>query len=347
MRLVAEGAAARPAWERVLAADPAATISQTPAWLDCVCAVGPWRDATRVYATDDARELVLPLVRRRGSPQALLVEGSMPFGWGNGGLLCGGGELSPADVAAVVAELSRRRPVRISLRPGPAREESWSRGMPASAARAPHFSQSVDLAGGFAAVAARFSKSARRNVRRAEKGPLSVEWQEGGRLVPVFDRLYRASVDRWAAHHHEPRALARWRARRRDPRRKFETVAERLGPACRIGVAWLAGEPAAAIVVLSHGQHDTSWRAAMDQELAAGTSANELLLSLAIEEACRAGRRWYHMGDSAPSSSLAEFKRRFGAKGEHHTAYLLERWPLTAAEQHAKRAVKRVVRFRD
>ena len=66
-----------------------------------------------------------------------------------------------------------------------------------------------------------------------------------------------------------------------------------------------------------------------------------------IEEACRAGRRWYHMGDSTPSSSLAEFKRRFGAGEEHHTVYLLERWPLTAAEQLAKSAVKRVLRFRD
>jgi hypothetical protein len=347
MRLVAEGAAARPAWERVLAADPAATISQTPAWVDCLSAVSPWTDATRAYATDDGRELVLPLVRRRGSPRALPVEGSMPFGWGNGGLLCGDGELSAADVAAVVADLSRRRPVRLGLRPGPAREESWSRGMSGSAGRAPRFSQTVDLAGGFADVAARFSRSTRKNIRRAENGPLTVEWQEGARLVPVFDRLYRASVDRWAQRQHEPLALARWRARRRDPRRKFETVAERLGPACRIGVAWLAGEPAAAIVVLSQGQHGTYWRGAMDEAVAANTRASELLHSLAIEDACRAGRRWYHMGDSAPSSSLADFKRRFGAGEEHHTAYLLERWPLTAAERFAKSAVKRALRFRD
>jgi Acetyltransferase (GNAT) domain len=347
MRLVAEGAEARPVWERVLAADPTATISQTPAWLDCLCAVGPWTDATRAYAMDDGRELVLPLVRRRGSPHALPVEGSMPFGWGNGGLLCGDGELSATDVATVVADLSRRRPVRMSLRPGPAREESWSRGMPGSAGRAPRFSQTVDLAGGFAEVTARFSRSTRRNIRRAEDGPLTVDWQEGGRLMPVFDRLYRISVDRWAERQHEPRALARWRARRRDSRTKFETVAERLGAACRIGVAWLAGEPAAAIVVLSHEQHGTYWRGAMDQAVAANTRASELLHSLAIEDACLAGRRWYHMGDSAPSSSLAEFKRRFGAGDEHHTVYLIERWPLTATEQLARRAVKRALRFRD
>jgi lipid II:glycine glycyltransferase (peptidoglycan interpeptide bridge formation enzyme) len=208
-------------------------------------------------------------------------------------------------------------------------------------------SQSLELADGFSAVSGRFSSSFRRNVRKAERGHITVEWGEGPRLVPVFDALYRTSVARWAERQHEPRGLAQWRARRRDPPRKFQLVAERLGAACRIGVAWRSGVPAAAIIVLAHAEHSTYWRGAMDQTLAAGTGANELLHSTAIEDACRAGRRWYHMGDSAPGSSLAEFKRRLGAEEEHYSGYRLERWPLSAGEELLRTAVKRLLRFRD
>jgi hypothetical protein len=347
VKLTATGPAARDAWHRVLDHDPVATVSQTPAWMDCVCASGRWRDVTRAYLADDGRELVLPLAGWRRPAGASPVAASMPFGWGTGGLVCPDGRLSAADVAAVVADLSPERPVRTTLRPGPTMEQAWTAGVPEHARRTHHMSQSLDLADGFEAVSSRFSSSVRRNVRKAERGPLTVEWDEGPRLVPVFDALYRTSVARWAERQHEPRALAQWRARCRDPRSKFQLVAERLGAACRVGVVWRAAMPAAAIIVLLHGEHSTYWRGAMDETLAARTGANELLHSTAIEEACRAGRRWYHMGDSAPASSLAEFKRRLGAEEEHYSGYRLERWPLTAVEELLRGAVKRVLRFRD
>ena len=347
MKLTAEGPAARAVWERVLAHDPNATISQTPTWMDCVCASGRWTDVTRAYLADDGGELVLPLAGWRRSGGASPVAASMPFGWGTGGLLCMEGRPSVADVAAVVADLSQERPFRTTLRPGPAMEHEWAAGVPEHVRRTRHMSQSIELADNFSAVSSRFSSSVRRNVRKAERGPITVEWDEGGRLVPVFDALYRTSIDRWAERQHEPRALAQWRARRRDPLSKFKLVAERLGAACRIGVARRSEAPAAAIIVLTHGEHSTYWRGAMDQTLATGTGANELLHCKAIEDACQAGRRWYHMGDSAPASSLAEFKRRLGAEEEHYTGYRLERWPLSAAEERVRTSAKRLLRFRD
>ena len=347
MRLTAEGPAARGVWDRVLAHDPSATISQTPTWMDCLCASGRWRDVTRAYIADDGRELVLPLARWRRSGGSAPVAASMPFGWGTGGLLCPHGRPSVADVAAVVRDLSRDRPIRMTLRPGPPAEEVWATGVPEQVRRTRHMSQSLDLADGFSSVSSRFSSSVRRNARKAERGPITVEWGEGARLVPVFDALYRTSVARWAERQHEPRVLAQWRARRRDPPSKFQLVAERLDTACRIGIAWRSGMPAAAIIVLAQGEHSTYWRGAMDQALAARTGANELLHCTAIENACQAGRRWYHLGDSAPESSLAEFKRRLGAVEEHYTGYRLERWPLTAAEELLRTSAKRLLRFRD
>jgi hypothetical protein len=85
----------------------------------------------------------------------------------------------------------------------------------------------------------------------------------------------------------------------------------------------------------------------MDKDVAAGTGANELLYRLAIEEACQSGRRFFHFGESAPSSPLARFKQGFGAEAMHCTAYRFERLPLTAADQFLRRQVKRAIKFRD
>jgi hypothetical protein len=336
VKLIGVGADAREAWCRVLPADPNAVISQTPAWLDCICAASHYEDATRAYEASDGRRLILPLARTGVLGVRASVVGSMPWGWGTGGVVSAGGVLSAQDAAAIAADLSRRHALRIAVRPGPACEHAWATGVPEAVARTRHMVQTVDLAGGFEHVWKRFSGSVRRACAKAERSNLDVEWDDKGRLVGVFDSLYRKSVARWADNRLGGVRVAQWRARLREPRRKYEIVAERMGPACRIWVAWRSGEPAAAILVLAHGDHSTYWRGAMDREVEAGTRANDLLHRLAIEDACRAGRRYYHMGESAPSSSLARFKRGFGAPEHHYTGYRFERLPLTAASRYLR-----------
>jgi hypothetical protein len=348
VELIAVGLGAREAWREVLATDPTALVSQTPAWLDCICATGRYEDATRAYRTRDGRRLVLPLARWRRIPDTASVEASMPHGWGTGGIVCSGGSLTAADVAAVSAEHLARRALRVAVRPSPAAESAWRAGVPGHVVRIAHTSQNVDLSGGFEHVSAHlFSSRVRRACRKAERRQVTVESDDTGRLIGVFDALYRTSVARWAEQQHEPLRLAQWRARVRDPRHKFETVARRLGPACRVWVAWRAGEAAAAIVVLTHGAHSTYWRGAMDKNVAAGTGANELLHRHAIEDACGWGAGFYHMGEAAPSSSLAHFKLGFGAVEEQHAGYRFERLPLTAADALVRQQVKRAMRFRD
>ncbi|MGH2909670.1 MAG: hypothetical protein ACRDK8_10280, partial [Solirubrobacteraceae bacterium] len=81
--------------------------------------------------------------------------------------------------------------------------------------------------------------------------------------------------------------------------------------------------------------------------LAGPTRANYLLHSLAIEEACAAGCRHYHMGETGESESLAQFKTRFGARPHRYAQYHLERVPVTAADRRLRAVVKRTIRFRD
>jgi len=348
MELTGVGAAARAAWRQVLPSDPSALVSQTPEWMDCVCASGHYEDATRAYGSADGHQVVLPLAGWRNLPAAASVASSMPFGWGTGGLICPGGRVSSQEVAAVVADLSTQRALLVGVQPSPAAESAWATAVPEDVVRIRHMTQSVDLSGGFDDVWNHgFASTVRSHCRKAERRGVTAERDDTGRLMEVFDALYRRSVVRWARQQHEPLWLAQWRARRRDPRCKFEIVAERLGPACRVWVAWRAGEPIAAIVVLTQGEHSTVWRGAMDREAAKGTGANELLHRLAIEEACQSGHRFFHLGESAPSSALARNKRGFGAKEAHYTGYRFERLPLTAADRFLRRQVKRVIGFRD
>lgn len=340
--------APRSVWMELVQADPTAQVFHTPAWLDCVTAVTGGQDASRLYELPGGRRLVLPMVRAQRTPGPLAVEASLPYGWGVGGLLSGSTRVTADEVRTVVDDLLSRRLLRTSLRPRSGDAPAYEAVIPADVPRTQHREQVLDLQGGFEEVwGKRFTSKARRAVRKAEASALQVETDDTGALVPEFYELYEASLVRWAASQHEPLALARFRAARRDPLAKFATVAARLGPALRVYLARVDGRPAAAVLVLLQGGTATYWRGAMDKDLAGPTRANDLLHRLAIEDACASGRLTYAMGDSGTSASLAKFKESFGAVGRDYQGYRLERVPLTAWDAAARKAVKRVIGFRD
>lgn len=333
-------------WRELLAADPGALVSQSPEWVRALCDYGGYEDATRLYELPGDRQLVLPMVRRRGSKGRWALEASLPNAWGIGGVIASGGA-STEEVAAVFNELASRRGLRTSLRPNPLLADRWAAARPPGAVAVPRLAHVLDLEGGFARVwKQRFTGNARTAVRRAERHGLTVERDVSGRLIPVFHELFERSLERWAAQQHEPARLALWRGRRRDPIGKFRSLASAVADGLRIWVAWQDGRPAAAIVVLQ-GANAHYTRGAMDKDLAGPTRANYLLHRLAIEEACGAGCRHYHMGETGGSESLAQFKTRFGARPYPYAEYHLERFGLTALDRGARRVIKRVIGFRD
>jgi Acetyltransferase (GNAT) domain len=337
--------APRGAWEEALASDPNALISHTPAWIDCVSSSGGYEDASRLYELPGGRRVVLPMVRRRNVPGPMASEASLPLSWDAGGIVAPGG-IAARDLAAVFGDLAARATIRTALRPSPLDAEVWSAARPPGVVvrRLAHV---LELKGGFGQVwAGRFAGTARTAVRKAERSGLTVERDTTGRLVPVVYDLFERSLDRWARQQNEPRALARWRGHSRDPRGKFTLIARALGEACRIWVAWRDGQPAAAILVMQ-GVNANYTRGMMDKEVAGPTRANYLLHQLAIEDACNAGCRYYNMGESGSSASLAQFKTRFGARPRPYAEYHIERLPITTLDRHARGVVKRVIGFRD
>ncbi len=337
----------RVAWEQAYRADPLALPSQSPQWVDALEATGRWRDASRLYRTADGRELVLPLVTRRHLGRVGGPELSMPDAWGFGGLV--GPDVRAEDVAAVLADLATVRTAWIRIRPNPLLADAWHEGAGAAGrsfelAKRAHVLRLGDDPDEVFATS--FASSARRAVRSATKAGLTVEHDTSGRLLPIFHQLLLCSVERWAGSQHEPLALARFRAARRDPLAKFTAWSDALDGGCNVLVARRDEQPIAAMIVLQgHNAHMT--RSAMDREAVGNDRPNELLMWHAIRHAVESGCGWFHLGESGSSTSLSRYKEKFGAVGHDYAEHRIERVPATAVDARARGAVKRLIGFRD
>jgi hypothetical protein len=339
--------APRSTWQAVFDQDVEAVPYQSPQWTDALCRSAHRRDASRLYTFDDGTQMVLPMIGLPRVPGALDLAGSMPWGWGIGGMV----STSPVGaehIRAVVNDLTTHaRYLRLSIRPNPRAGDVWKAAMPPGARRVARLAHAIDLDGGFDAVwHNKFSSSTRKYVTRAEQAGVVVERDDQGRLVPAYYELFREATRRWAAQQHEPLLLARLRGYRRDPEQKFATIAQTLQDACKIYVASVNGQPAAACLILSYHNANAA-RVVLDRERVGKSGAPDLMMKCAIEDACKAGCRYFHQGESGTSKGIADFKRRVGGTAYEYEEYYLERLPVTAVDHAVRTGVKKLIHFKD
>jgi hypothetical protein len=333
-------------WHDLYRADVTSLPDQSPEWLEFVCAAGNYIDASRLYELDNGKRLILPLVRQRGVPTPIAMAASFPYAWGIGGVITAD-TLEAEDLAVVYEDLAKLGYLQVSLRPNPLQGEIWTRAGSANVVKVPRLAHVIDLAGGFDEVwASRFCGRTRNYVRQAERAGVEVECDTTGRLVPVFYELFEKSLVRWAGQQHEPVWLARWRGRRRDSLHKLQMMAEMMGERCRVWIAWSEGKPAAASIVLQDVNAHYIL-GAMDKAVAGPLHVNEYIHRLAIEDACNSNCRYYDMGETGESQTLARFKSRFGAVGYPYADYNLERFPVTRLDGMVRGLVKRFIGFKD
>lgn len=331
--------APRDVWCELLASDPDAVIYQTPEWLDCVCQATGWKDVSRLYETGADRQVVLPMVQAPRLPPRMATRASLPANWGYADIIASPGDRI-ANVRMVAADLAADSCLRTSVKPGPASRNPWEASVRNSAVHITHTVHTLDLTGGFSEVwGKRFPSKTRTKVRKVESADIDVEYDDTGRLMPVYYDLYKKSIERWATRERLPRAVTRLRwLKKRERLDKFLLVSRHLQSACRVWVATVQGSPAAAVITLVHGANAMYWRSAMDRDLAG--RANYLLQKLAIEDACAEGCTRYFMGESTPS--IAEYKSAFGARPQDYTEFRFERIPLTRTQDRARMAGERL-----
>lgn len=336
----------REMWKELMLADPNALITQSPEWLEAICAAKNYSDASRIYEIQGRGTFILPVVRTALLPRSLSTLSGYPSSWGFGGML---GSVHPEsqDIQLIIEDLLEQSEVRIMIRPNPLLSKSWNIAQREGVISIPRMAHVLDLKGGFSEIwSKRFKTNTRRNIRKSEASNLVVRCETSGGLLSEFFHLFDHSVKRWAEMQNEPLWLAKFRAGRRDSYEKFKILGEHLGDALRVWVAWYHDEPAAAIIVLQ-GANAHYTRGVMNQELAGPTRANDLLHKMAIEEACKAGCRYYHMGETGNSESLARFKGRFGAVAHPYFEFRIERIPITKMDRMIRTIIKRIIGFRD
>jgi hypothetical protein len=332
--------APRPAWQAVVDADPTTFVYQTPAGLDALCVEHGAADASRLYEFDNGQQLVLPMYRTAAALGPLAVEKTS-----KSGSILSSQPLRPEELSTVSADLAGRPVLRTLVRSSPLRPpEVWAAlgsSATGSTVRTVHI---LDLDGGFDHVAQhRFNAQARRAIRRAERSSIDVQWEHGTALLPAFRQLWEQSVERWSGQAARTSRVYRWRAGRRDPTHRLSVLAETMGTAFTIWLARVDGRPAASIVVLQDGNaHYTN--GAMDIDLAGPTRASFLLQKMAIEQACAAGCRSYHFGETGQNAGLARFKSQFGAQAYRLPDYHFERVPITAVTSRGRELARRLIR---
>jgi hypothetical protein len=264
-----------------------------------------------------------------------------------GGPISEDGRIAPAEAAAVLADVARRRTLATEIRlrhraPGPWLDENGPFTIEENRLK----SHVLDLDGGFATVwRDKFRSNMRTAVRKAERSGLEVEVDRSGRLLPEFFDLYEASIQRWAVMQHEPIWLTRWRTTRITQPKILASVARHFGADCAIWMARWKDEPAAAIIVLTSGAYAKQWRGAMNKQLAGPHRANELLHRLAVEDACQHGYRYYDMGTARPGSPLAAFKGKLGAVPHPLHVLRAERLPVDSLRGASQKLVKKMIGF--
>lgn len=329
--------APRDLWAELVASNPATLPSQTPAWSDAICAVERFSDASRLYETRDGRSMVLPMVRRSGRPEALTTEFSMAPTWGTGGLLSKE-PVAVDDVRAVFADLASRPVLRTMIRPDFEQSALWAASKPPGTIELPAIHHVLDLDRSFDELWSRFSKMARKAIRKAEKVGVTVDSDTSAAYVREFYDLYEGWVERRARERSIPLAIAMRRGRANEPLERLRLLREAFGPAFRIWIARIDGEPIAAMITLIQGDVALAWRAASNKEVAGPARANDLIHRYAIDFACSQGCRYYNMGESGGVESLMKFKTRFGATPREFAGYRLERLPITTVTSRYERA---------
>ena len=163
---------------------------------------------------------------------------------------------------------------------------------------------------------------------------------------PTYYDLFRRATRRWAAHQHEPLLPTRLRGHRHDPEQKYATTPQTLQDACRIYAAFRNGHPATAGISLSY-QNVNAARLVLDRERVGRSGAPDLMMKCAIEDACKAGCRYFHQGESGTSKGIADFKQRLGGTAYAYEEYYLERLPVTAVDHALRTGVKKLINFKD
>lgn len=291
MRLLEDSDRTRERYADLVAHFPHATVYHTPQWL----AVWESLGAELAFVEIDGETMVPFVCRGQG---ALRRAFSLPFDTYGGPVTASAGR--PVLFEHAIEPLGRSSARVVDF---------GARMASVNGAARPASTHVVDLAGGYAAAAARYSDSNQRLLRQAGERGVRVEVLNDPRGIDVFHHLHARTVARYDA-----RAL---------PRAFFAAVFASLVPAdlATFYLARSGDDVVAANLVLRHRGRACDWMWVYDDRFP-HLRATNLLIDRAIRDEAARGSRELNLGAS-PNDRLGSvrFKQGFGATPFRYTVY--------------------------
>lgn len=320
-------------------------IFATPQWMDCITEVEDMQNASRFYEFSNGKKAIIPLARRKTSFLSSSIFASMPHGWGMGGLITWP-NLDKNEMLAILNDLRDLEHLQVSIRPNPIEEYLWKKVDFVFDSTTEHSTHILDISNGFEHFWSKVLNSSTRNkIRKGENSGLVVECDETGKAIDEFYQIYMRWTDNRARERKIPLIFSRWLARKREPLEKFRVVNREFGSRCQIWTAKLNRVLVSVAILLIHNAHAYYWRSYSDKFLTRSTRANELLQKFMVEEACKQGCIYYHMGESGGVPSLIHYKEKFGAAQFSCREYHLEKFPVTKIQQVTNQFLSQFERY--
>jgi hypothetical protein len=168
------------------------------------------------------------------------------------------------------------------------------------------FTQTIDLTNGFDRANARCDYSHRRAVRQARESGVTISEASNFEEWISYFSLYKDSRVRW-----REKGLLRSRGYSREQLRiMFEVPAEHR----KLWLAKLGDMPIAGTLCFYWNRHAVSWSAAGRADYFHRYRPNDLLYDRAIDDAAKAGYRWFDCNPSGGFQGVVDFKQHIGAQ---------------------------------
>ena len=285
------------AWNRVSSTCRQATFFHTKVWSSALEETFPrWVAHPVAIEFSDGNLMVMPLMRRRDRLfKSGYKESMLPGVYGGPLFLSSPGKAHWKEVWSAVNQFSN-----IIIWGNPYLKYLDS---PKGEKRT-LFTQALDLREGFDKVKKGFRKGHKANIKVARREGVEVDVAATLETVTAYYNIYRDSLRRWGRQ-----------AGGFYPGRLFYNLFRQpeYGRAIRLWVARWNGVVIGGALIFYHNEHAVYWHGVVHPAYM-NLHAAHLLLSTAIEDACRSGFRWFDFNPSGGLKGVEHFKNGFGTR---------------------------------
>jgi CelD/BcsL family acetyltransferase involved in cellulose biosynthesis len=292
-------------WEQVVSKSAYSTFFHTPTWAQVIVETFPeFRICTKGFVLDDGTVAIVPMVST--------IERNRYFRWcesmfpgGYGGVVAAR-ELAQAELDSISRCLTTAQTAYIHVMGNPF----------VSHELAPIFSRTVlsthmvDLTEGFETLFSRYTKSKKKDTRKAQKLGVEISIAESEDEFRAYYQVYEDTLRRWG-----DQTLIVY------PYRLFERICHHRSDEIALWAAKFKGNIVAGALNFYKNGCVIGWHTATCERFLK-YRLFPLLLTEMIRDACNRGFNYFDFGPSGGLKGVEDYKEEFGARRVYFNSYV-------------------------